>query len=145
MCWGVNEAVVQRMLIFFMTQLATGVVSLKASVIQHKKSKCSNNPYSPCRTSSQWSPLDNESSLVFELLHATFQGKCCTSSRFSVTLNEHHLSWNQTVESSHVKHSTKFETNRFTSVMTQDKVNWIFYRIMSAEFSPLNSTCAKWI
>ena len=44
-----------------------------------------------------------------------------------------------------VKHHTKFGTNQFTSVLTEDNVNCTLYYIMSREFSPLNSTCAKYI
>ena len=45
-----------------------------------------------------------------------------------MTLSEHqgHPNWNQTVELSHVQHHTKFETNQFTSVPTQENVNRIF-------------------
>ena len=58
-------------------------------------------------------------------------------SRDHVTLSEHqgHSTWNQTVESSHVKHRTKLETNWFTNVQTQRNINCMFNKITLAEFS----------
>ena len=49
-----------------------------------------------------------------------------------------HSNWTHTVEFSSVLHHTKFETNRFTSVLTHDDVKRIFHEITSAEFSPLS-------
>ena len=54
-----------------------------------------------------------------------------------------HSRWIQTIEFSCIVHHTKFEINRFTSVPTQESVCDIFHQISSAEFSPMNITCAK--
>ena len=59
------------------------------------------------RTYSQSSPLHNQPSWTFELLHAALQQNDCKSSTFphnSVTVSEHqgHSNWNQTVEFSSV-------------------------------------------
>ena len=61
-----------------------------------------------------------------------------------VTLSEHqgHSNWNQTVMFRCVYHHIRFQTNWFTGVMKQYNVDHIFYKIMSAEFSPLNIACA---
>ena len=63
-----------------------------------------------------------------------------------VTLSEHqgHSNRNRIVEFSCVKHHTKFETNRFTSVPTQDNANHIYVtKITAAELSLLNITSTK--
>ena len=64
-----------------------------------------------------------------------------------MSLGEHqgHSNWNQTVEFSSVSHRTKFDLNQFTCVLTHNDVKHTFHKITSAEFYPLNNTCAKYI
>ena len=66
-------------------------------------------------------------------------------SRNPVTLCEHrgHSNWNQNVQFSSIKHHTKFEINRVASALTNYDVVRIFHKITSADFSPLNVTCAR--
>ena len=98
-------------------------------------------------TSLQSSSLHDQPSQTFELLHATLEQNDCKSSAFpvTVTLREHqgHSNWNQTVQFSSAQQHSEFETNRITSVPTHDHIKRIFHKITSAEFSPLNRTCAN--
>ena len=99
-------------------------------------------------TEKEGSPSHDHPPRTFKLLHATLHQNGYTTLRFPrkpVTLSEHqsHSNWNQSVEFSSVLHHTKLETNRFTSVLTHDDVKSIFHKIMSAELSPLNITCAE--
>ena len=60
-----------------------------------------------------------------------------------MTLSGHqgHVNLNQTLEFNCVWHHTKFETNRFTSVLTHDDIKSVFHTIASTEFSSLNISC----
>ena len=79
-----------------------------------------------------------------------FQQNDGTSSTFPWTLwpwvniKVIQIEWNQTAELKSVQHHihTKFETNWSTSVLAHYNVKHIFHKIMSAEFPPLNITCA---
>ena len=63
-------------------------IMMSMSQCQRKKknSKCSNNSYSPNRTSSQSSPFHNQPSWTFKLLHATLKQNDNTSPGFPVIL-----------------------------------------------------------
>ena len=100
------------------------------------------------RTSPQSSPWHNQLSPISELLHATLQQNDCTSSSFPINLWPWvNIKVIQTVCKPEslvsVEYHTKFETNRFTSVLTYDNVKCILHKITSAEFFHLNITCAK--
>ena len=105
-------------------------------------SKCSNDPYSPYRTSSRLSPLQNhhhEHMSCFMQLYNSMIAQVLPFLWPWPLENIKVIKWTQTAEFSRVLHHTKFEK---MSVLTQDTVNCIFYKLMLAEFSPLNIVCA---
>ena len=96
------------------------------------------------RTSSQSSPFHNQSSLEFELLHATFQQNDCTSSSIPTTL----WPW---VNVQVIQTGIKLWNLVISIIPSLEQINshvsWhmmmlnvYFIKIMSAELSPLNTT-----
>ena len=109
------------------------------------------------RTSSQSSPLHNEPSWTFDLLHATLQQNDCTNSSLPITLwpcvdieiIQTGIQLNSLVVSSIIP-SLKQISSQVPRHMMILNVDFNFHEILTAEFSPSNRACwkstlAKWI
>ena len=108
--------------------------------MSNKKSKCSNDPHKPYRTSSVTSLTQNHHQHLSRYMKL-FKRMTALSLN-PVTLSEHQgrSNLNQTEEFHRVYHHTQLEINQFTSVPTQGNVKCVFYKIISAELFSSNIT-----